>query len=344
MSIPETSKAPDKAEKTPPQPDLGKIGDLKGFGEIMKYVEEKNWIGMIGAAWTWYKEFFGTPEEKKEIAAARKKAKEDKSTRDTKKGLRTLHENVDDKKKTDKKKAKEKKDEDVKVIPYKPGTKKPTVSPKSTFRAQVEGIYDREDTLFTTKNLHEYFGRNYKKFIIEKDPVTNEKPITFLGKPISGGINLMMLPFLKIAERNLMDQGLNYVPKQNEIRGFQDRNMCRRNKEGELIYDPNIPSFHKYGLAVDLDPDFNWPKDGRGTIPDEVIIAMAEAGFAVGNISRNTKEKRDSFWYLMNDTMHYQMRFPPGSAAGQKIIEASPIGRKYWKAVSPMLNALKNVA
>lgn len=227
------------------------------------------------------------------------------------------------------------KEPEAEIVPYKPGTKEAHVSPdKEAFRVQVERIYAQEETLFSTDNLDGKFGRDYIKFIVKEDPVTHEQPITFLGKPINEGINFMMLPFLKIAERKIMDLDLNYLPKE-DIRGFQDRNMAVRDKKGELGYDPKIPSFHKYGLAVDIDPDFNWPKDGRGTIPDEVIIAMAEAGFACGSISN------PSFYYLMNDTMHYQLRFPPDSAAGQKIIDASPVGRGYWKAVQPLLDQIR---
>jgi hypothetical protein len=229
---------------------------------------------------------------------------------------------------------------EAEVLPYRPGTEKPHVSDKSAFRSQVEQIYAQEKTFFTTDNLNEYFGRNYTKFLIKEDPVLEPagQPITFLGRPITGGINLMMLPFLKIAERKIMDLNLNYIPASNEIRGFQDRNMCVANPSGGLMDDPNIPSFHKYGLAVDIDPDTNWPKDGRGNIPDEVIMAMAEAGFACGSISD------PSFFYLMNDTMHYQMRFPPDSPAGKKIIDASPIGTRYWKAISPLLDRIKQAA
>ncbi len=238
-------------------------------------------------------------------------------------------------KKSEKQEEKEEK-EDAEVMPYKPGTKKPTISPKHIFKSQVEQIYAQSDTIFTTNNLSEHFGRNYRKFIIEKDPVSGEEPIMFLGRPITGGVNLMMLPFLKIAERNLMNQNLNYIPAEKLILGFQDRNMCMSDKDGNKVLHATIPSFHKYGLAIDLDPNSNWPKDGRGTIPDEVMVAMAEAGFNLGNMGDKTASH-----YLINDSMHFQMRFPPDSADGQRIINESPIGRRYWDAVRPQLDALK---
>jgi len=334
MTLLAPSQTPDRPEAPPLPPELEKAGDLNGIQEIITHLQRGEWAPMVGAIMSMWKEYFGTPEEKAEIMRARKERKDAQTQKDTRSGLSTLHSAVD-RTRESKEGEKAQTSEDGEVVPYRPGTKEPHVSPKGTFRNQIEQIYAREDTLFTVNNLHEYFGKDYKKFLIQKDPFTGEQPITFLGRPILGGVSLAMITSLRIVERILMDRDINYVPKEKEVRGFQDRNMCVGNQNGQPILDPNIPSFHKYGLAVDLDPDFNWPKDGRGTIPDEVLVAMAEAGLAVGNVAGPT------FEYLMNDTMHCQMRFPPESAAGQKIINASPVGRRYWKKVSPMLEAIR---
>lgn len=310
--------------KIPDQPEIEKLG---GIQELINRLGIGDLQSFVGAIMTVYTELFGTPEEKAEIARQRKEQKGEKAKKETETGLQTLKEDVD---KDKGKKEEEEREPEVEVMPYEPGTKKPTLSPKHTFKDQVEAIYAQRDTPYTTHNLHEYFGREYKKFMIKKDPVTGVEPITFLGRPISGGINMIMLPFLRIAERDLMDQGLNYMPAQKIVRGFQDRNMCVGDEEGNKVLHETIPSFHKYGLAVDLDPDHNWPKDGRGTIPDEVMLAMARAGFNLGIMGDK------SAYYLINDSMHFQMRFPPESAAGQAIINNSPIGKKYWDAVKPM--------
>lgn len=338
MTLAETQKPTDQADQTPLPSGLEGAGNLEGIQQIMSHLKKGEWVPMVGAIMTLWKEYFGTPEEKAEIVRARKERKDARTQRETRDGLQALRSSVDATGTPSKKPDQKKVDAEAEIVPYKPGTKEPHVSPKSAFERQVREIYARQDTLFTVNNLEKNFGRDYKKYLIDIDPITNEQPISFLGRPVIGGINLMMLPFLRKVEKDLMALDLNYIPKQKEVRGFQDRNMCVGNQNGEPILDPNIPSFHKYGLAVDIDPDTNWPKDGRGTIPDEVILAMAEAGFAVGNVSD------PSFYYLMNDTMHYQLRFPPDSAAGRNIIDASPVATRYWNAISPMLDRIKQVA
>lgn len=340
MSTTATNKPSDKTDKAPTRPDVQKpesiegikkavtqkIGNVKGIEMIITHFKKSEWIPMIGAIIAILSESFGTSKE------------------DVKADLKSLQKSVDQNKESESESAEdeevaqeqEEEEPDVEITPYKPGTKKPTISPKHVFKGQIEQIYAQEDTLFTVNNLDKHFGPNYKKFLIERDPVKEGSPtISFLGRPISGGINLMMLPFLMIAEEKIKALDINYIPAQEKVRGFQDRNMCVADGKGGYMDDPNIPSFHKYGFAVDLDPDFNWPKHGRGTIPDEVIIAMAESGFACGMVSN------PSFYYLMNDWMHYQMRFPPESVAGQAIINESPIGKRYWQAISPMLEDLK---
>lgn len=106
-------------------------------------------------------------------------------------------------------------------------------------------------------------------------------------------------------------------------------------EDGQPIEDPNIPSPHKYG-AVDLDPDFNWPKHGRGDIPDEVLLAMAEAGFNLGAMGDETASH-----YLIGDFTHFQMRYLPPDPAAQALFDKYPIGRRYWEKVKPMLEAIR---
>lgn len=137
-------------------------------------------------------------------------------------------------------------------------------------------------------------------------------------------MNMIMLPFLKIAEEEIRRQNINYQPR-NKIGGFAYRNMRLNGKMS------NVKSHHAYGLAIDMDSDTNDTKDGRGDIPDEVVLALVNAGFAWGG-TRN-----EAFKYLGRDAMHFQLRFDARDPEAQAILRASPIGMKYWKAILPLL-------
>lgn len=209
----------------------------------------------------------------------------------------------------------------------------PRPTPKRTFEPQITALYDQHPTIFTVANLHDHFGnslREVQPFIIDKDPVTGEHPITFLGRPINGGLNRMVLPFLKIAEAEINRSGIKYTPRSPTIGGFKDRNMMSHGIE------TNVPSFHKYGLAFDIDAGNNGAKyDGgatnRGDIPDHVVLAMVKAGFNWGAVGADRHD------YLHDDPMHFELRFPADSPSGQAIIESSEVGQKYWAAISPTL-------
>ena len=180
------------------------------------------------------------------------------------------------------------------------------------------------------ENMHEKFGKTEKevqRYITKIDPIT-KGPVTFLGKPLAGGINLMMLPFLKIAEEEIEKSGVNYVPDGKAIGGFDFRDMKVQGKPS------GYPSFHKFGLAIDIDAFQNMPRHDRGTIPDQVVMAMVKNGFASGLVAH------PDFTYLSADPMHFQLRFPPESEQGQEIINASAVGIQYWEAVKPLLEAI----
>ncbi len=221
---------------------------------------------------------------------------------------------------------------DVEVVPYRPGTQPGTITPNGDLNPRIDAIYAQNRTTLNHQNLPEHYGRTeaeVRRFIAYKDPITGET-ISFLGKTIDhkgrsgAGINLLAIPFLKIAEDAIRSQNINYQPR-NKIGGFAYRNMRLNGKMS------NVKSHHAYGLAIDLDSDTNDTKDGRGDIPDEVVLALVNAGFAWGG-TRNP-----AFSYLGRDAMHFQLRFDARDPEAQAILRASPIGMKYWKAILPLL-------
>lgn len=229
-------------------------------------------------------------------------------------------------------------------IVYKPGNEKPVISELKVLRAGILDEYNRSPTeLFTNyppdnprANLDTLFGSeesDIKKYIITIDPLSdpnNPKPITFLGRKIHGGINLIMYLFLKIAEELIMKTGVNYMPAGKEVLGFNYRNMMFNGKPDKLIW-----SFHKPGLAVDLDHNKNGPKDFRGNIPDQVVMGMVKAGYSWGLV------KTDDEPYFSQDAMHFQPRYHYESPAGQAKIKSSNAGRRYWAVIKPMIERIK---
>jgi len=163
------------------------------------------------------------------------------------------------------------------------------------------------------------------RYIVKEDPVTGG-PITFLGSAIPDGVNLAILPFLKIAEDEIKRSKIMYKPSDSKLSGFEYRNMKFGGKP-----HPTIPSFHKFGLAIDIDPSANEPADGRGDIPDGVVMTMVKAGFAWGEVGNK------DFAYLGHDAMHFQFRFHLDDDAAKAIIDNSTVGKQYWAVVQPML-------
>ncbi len=312
----------EKFKKAPEaSPSLSKE-DLKlnKIKDIMKYLKKGDWASMIGAIIEIFSEGSKKSKEKKEKIKSK-----------TRNGLAQLKKNVEEKKKDGKEKVDENKsnlEDNVDIVPYRSGEVKAEISTKKDLIQKLDSIYSKNKTIFTVNNLHEYFGKNYKRFLIKEDPIT-KKPLRFLGKLISQGVNIMMLPFLRMAEKKIMDKNINYKPIAKHVLGFQDRNMKFIDNRKSTV-----PSFHKYGLAVDIDPGLNGPRDGRGTIPDEVILAFAESGFACGLFGYK------DFAYLGQDPMHIQLRFPPGSKEGQSLIKSSPVAKKYWKAIQAPLSKM----
>ncbi len=225
---------------------------------------------------------------------------------------------------------------------------KARVSPKSALEPRMLDIYNRTPNTFRTDDLPEYFGNTreaIEPYIVNEDPVAltahppRHQPLTFLDRTIADphakgkkGVNMMIIPFLKIVEEKMDQLKIKYRPAASQILGFEFRGMKVGGKETKTL------SSHAFGLAIDIDPNQNGPKDGRGNIPDQLAMAMVESGFAWGLIGSQ------DYRMLGADPMHFQLRFPPDSAEGQAIINSSPAGRKYWAAIAPMLAEIKNHA
>jgi hypothetical protein len=218
--------------------------------------------------------------------------------------------------------------EDVTIEPYKPGTEKGTLTPLGKLNPRISAIYGQNETVYDNKHMDAIYGKTKKEvmeFVITEDPITH-KPVSFMGKRLEGGISMEMYAFLKVAEAEIQKLNLKYVPKGATIGGFEYRKMKMINGSD------NGMSMHAYG-AIDIDSGTNKPENGRGDIPDEVILELVKAGLAWGG----TKDA--AFDYLGRDPMHAQLRFPGDSPQGQAIINASPVGRKYWSVLGPMIAA-----
>lgn len=219
-----------------------------------------------------------------------------------------------------------------------PGSEKPRLSPKDRLEGTILDHYHRTDNSYRTVDLPKIFGRDRReieKHITDTDPVTGGE-LTFLGRPLFRpdekgvrGTHLYLIPFLKIAEEKIRNSGVNYEPKAKSIGGYCFRGMKIGGKETKTL------SSHAFGLAIDIDPSANGPRDDRGNIPDQVALAMVESGFAWGYI----REAADYPEFGI-DPMHFQLRFPPDSPEGQAIINSSPTGQEYWRAVQEKISQI----
>lgn len=215
---------------------------------------------------------------------------------------------------------------DTSIEPYEPGTEKGTRTPLKELNPAISSIYQQYETVYDNKSMDKYYGKTkaeVMKFNIANDPLTG-KPVSFMGKKLSGGISMEMYVFLKIAEAEIQKLHLKYVPTGKTIGGFEYRRMKMINGSD------NGMSMHAYG-AIDIDASSNDPKSGRGDIPDEVVIALVNAGLAWGGT------RDEAFGYLGQDPMHFQLRFPIDSPQGLAIINNSSVGKKYWSVIEPML-------
>lgn len=218
-----------------------------------------------------------------------------------------------------------------------------TVTPKQKgFGDEVRALYEANTTAsFTVNTMKSYFGRGddgrvvgswaglrkaFDRYIVKTDPVTHQ-PITFLGRPISGGVNAYMLPLLKAAEAQILAAGVKWQPKASTILGYGFRGM----KIGG-VESTSILSSHSAGLSLDIDAGNNGAHyDGgatnRGDIPDVIVKAMVKAGFVWGGV------RREGFNELGDDPMHFQQSLHPDDARYQAIMAESETARAYRDAL-----------
>ena len=226
-------------------------------------------------------------------------------------------------------------DQNVDLSPYKPGTERPSFTPVGPLQSRIRKIYDGASSTYTTDSMPAQLGRTRERiepFLTNIDPVTGG-PLTFLGapflKPPSGGMNLMAIPFLKIAEEKIRAAHIAYKPAIKIYKGYEFRGLKIKGKPSDKIM-----SSHSFGMAFDIDPSENMPEDGRGNIPDEVVMALVESGFAWGSVPYEG-------FHFAADPMHFQLRFDPRDAIGSALINSSKAGSLYWQKVQPLLDAVK---
>ncbi len=217
---------------------------------------------------------------------------------------------------------------------YSPGTEKPVFSDVSVLRQRITDLNAKNSPKYTTDSMPSLLGKTkpeIEPYLTNVDPVTGGE-LTFLGRPFkkppNGGINLMMIPFLKAAEEKIKQSKVNYKPQISRYHGYDFRGL----KIGG-VESPDIKSSHAFGMAFDIDPSTNWPKDGRGDIPDQVVMALVESGFAWGSVPEPGFHFGEK-----GDPMHFQLKVDPRDSQGRAIINSSPAASRYWEKISPMLN------
>ncbi len=220
---------------------------------------------------------------------------------------------------------------------YKRGTEKGHVT--NTVRQSVAVIYNSQEPTVTIPNLVPKFGewKNFgAPFLITEYPPG--KPITFLETNIEHGIHIALLPLLKAVEKEIMDHNLSYKPP--GIIGRQPRNMSFQESQadGKLksVESKTIPSFHAWGLAIDINKDQNRPEYGRGNIPDEVVMAFAKFGFLWGLHGNPGLPP-----YLGNDPMHFQLSFLPNTLEYLAMCQKSPVAMRYLRQIQPVLDQMR---
>lgn len=77
MSLEQAPKSPDEAKKALEAMSVDKLKNLSGVQEIIQHLKKGDWAGMVGAVMALWTEYFGTDEEKAELAKKRAEAKKD---------------------------------------------------------------------------------------------------------------------------------------------------------------------------------------------------------------------------------------------------------------------------
>jgi soluble lytic murein transglycosylase-like protein len=142
-----------------------------------------------------------------------------------------------------------------------------------------------------------------KRWIATEDPVTG-KQLTFLGCPIPGGTNILILPYLKEAEARIKAAGINYKIHQATSTAWR---KVRGSTTGSL-------SYHSWGAAIDLNPETNGLGSTTTDIPPQVISIMESVGFKWGG------------QWGRPDPMHFEFKLNPYTSGD---LLTSSVAKKY---------------
>lgn len=151
-----------------------------------------------------------------------------------------------------------------------------------------------------------------KRFIITEDPVTHERPIKFLGVPIYGGVNKLILPYLREAEARMKAAGITYPIKRMESFNY------RRVKRPDGSYGTNL-SKHAFGSAFDMNAMDN-QQSTQGDIPDTIVRIFEALGFTWGG----------RWGGALRDPMHFELAVNPFKNQGRLQTDE---GKKYADAI-----------
>jgi hypothetical protein len=149
------------------------------------------------------------------------------------------------------------------------------------------------------------------KFITSIDPITGG-PVTFMGKRIPGGINVLIIPYLKEAEDRIKAAGIKYDV--NTLYGTKWR----------PTYRGTTQSKHSWGVAIDINPRDNGygiqyqNLDPAKRIPLEFAEIMKSLGFRWGG-KWNTP-----------DAMHFDFVYDPRAVTS---LLTSQEGKRYAQAI-----------
>lgn len=200
----------------------------------------------------------------------------------------------------------------------------PSAGPRASFDFRVPGSAPTSGVRSIEGRSFEAVDRNFwnstvgatpeaaGRFITRIDPVTKE-PLSFMGAKIPDGMNALIIPYLKEAERRIKDKGINYHVHTATC-------TCWRNVRGS-----DSRSYHSWGVALDINPADNgmgtaWNNlDPAKRVPMELVEIMESLGFRWGGR-----------WSGRPDSMHFEFGINPLTSTA---LLTTPEAQKYKVAI-----------